>query len=455
MYSRGHRDVYDGWLRDGNVGWGYDDVLPFFKMSENNKDYPRTDIHGHQGPIPVQKPTNVLPITRTLLAAGRELGYAEIDMSEPDPMGFSVAQLMVSDAKTRVTTPAAYLRPYLQARGGRLRVKTNSHVTRLLVSMDRRSVYGVEYVDSANRTKRLMAKKEVILCAGVIGSAHLLMLSGIGPAEDLRSVGVPVVQDLRVGHNLQHHVATKLGFELNTTNDQLLTYDTISQYLKNRSGPLSTTGGLQTSAFLRSNQAGPTDPADVQLFFDGYSPNCAYARPVYGRCTAAANPVRMNVRPVNLRPRSRGTIRLASADPFVRPRIDPNYLAMDADADVLVWGLKLAYDLVRTSALQRLGATVDRKPVDYCVQHAFATDPYWRCLVRYHTRGENHHAGTCKMGPATDPTAVVDPELRVHHVHGVRVADSSVFPTQPNCNPIAPVIMVAEKAAQFIKDAWQ
>ncbi|KAF0772820.1 glucose dehydrogenase [Aphis craccivora] len=455
MYSRGHRDIYDGWLRDGNVGWGYDDVLPFFKMSENNKDY-HSEHHGKRGPISVQKPTEILPITRTLMEAAQELGYEEIDMSDPEPMGFSIAQLMMSSSKTRVTTPTAYLRPHLRTRGN-LRVRTNSHVTRLLVAADRRSVYGVEYVDGSNRTRRLTARKEVILCAGVIGSAHLLMLSGIGPAEDLRPLGVPVVQDLRVGHNLQHHVASKLTFQLNVTNDRLLSFDTIGQYMKHRSGPLSTTGGLQTSAFLRSDRAGPAEPADVQLFFDGYSPNCAYARPVYGgQCAAAADPVVMNVRPVNVRPLSRGSIRLASADPFVRPRIDPNYLAAEADVDVLVWGLRLANDLVtRTKALQRLGATVDRKPVDQCIRHAFGTDPYWRCLVRYHTRGENHHAGTCKMGPASDPTAVVDLELRVHRVRGVRVADSSVFPTQPNCNPIAPVIMVAERAAHFIKNTWR
>ncbi|XP_025192925.1 glucose dehydrogenase [FAD, quinone]-like isoform X2 [Melanaphis sacchari] len=453
MYSRGHRDIYDDWLKAGNVGWGYEDVLPFFKMSENNKDY-HTEYHGTRGPIPVQKPTEVLPITRTLIEAGKELGYSEIDMSDPKPLGFSIAQLMITSEKTRVTMPTAYLRPHLWTRCN-LHVRINSHVTRLLVTADRRSVYGVEYVDSANRTRRLTARKEVILSAGVIGSAHLLMLSGIGPAEDLRPLGVPVVQDLRVGHNLQHHVASKLSFQLNVTNDRLLTFDAINQYLKQRSGSLSTTGGLQTSAFLRSDRAGPDDPADVQLFFDGYSPNCVYAQPVYGKCSASAEPVIMNVRPVNIRPRSRGVIRLASADPFVRPRINPNYLSVETDVDVLVWGLRLANDLAHTRALQRLGAIVDRKPVEQCSQHAFATDPYWRCLIRYHTRGENHHAGTCKMGPATDPTAVVDPELRVHRVRGLRVADASVFPTQPNCNPITPAVMVAEKAAQFIKNTWR
>lgn len=458
MYSRGHRAIYDAWLQAGNPGWGYDDVMPFFKMSEDNKDYKSSEMHGTRGPIPVQKPTDVLPITQTLMEAGRELGYATVDMSHPESMGFSIAQAMISSAKTRVTTVTAYLRPHLRSRGGNLRVKINAHATRLLVNATDRSVYGVEYVEgngggNGTAVKRLLARKEVILTAGVIGSAHLLMVSGIGPAEDLRPLGVPVVQDLRVGRNLQHHVASKLSFRLNATNDRVLSYETIGQYLKLRTGPLSTTGGLQTSALLRSDQVGPADPPDVQLFFDGYAANCAHTQTAYG-CGASPSTVTMNVRPVNIMPRSRGTIRLASADPAVRPRIDPNYLAVDADVETLVWALRLARDIVGTRALRALGATLDETPAEHCTRHPFATDPYWRCLVRYHTRGENHHAGTCKMGPATDPDAVVDPELRVHGVKGVRVADASIMPLQPNANPIAPIIMIAEKAARFVKDAW-
>ncbi|XP_025422177.1 glucose dehydrogenase [FAD, quinone]-like isoform X3 [Sipha flava] len=452
MYSRGHRSIYDRWLKNGNPGWGYDDVLPFFKMSENNRDYGTSQVHGTGGPIPVQMPTDVLPISRTLIEAGKELGYEHIDMSEADPMGFSLAQAMISPARTRVTMATAYLRPHLRSRRN-LRVKINCHATRLLVNAATRTVYGVEYVDRTNNTRRLLVRKEVILSAGVIGSPHLLMVSGIGPAEDLAPLGIRVVQDLRVGYNLQHHVASRLGFRLNVTHDRQLSYEALGQYLKLRAGPLSTTGGLQVSAFLRSDRVGPTDPADVQLFFDGFAPNCAYAQPAYG-CTAPAELVRMNVRPVNLMPLSRGTIRLASADPFVRPKIDPNYLAEDADVEPLVWGLKLASRLIHTRALQKLGATMDTTAAEHCQQHTFATDPYWRCLIRYHTRGENHHAGTCKMGPASDPGAVVDSQLKVHNVNGIRVVDASVLPLQPNSNPIAPIVMVAEKAARFIKDTW-
>jgi len=458
MYSRGHRAIYDNWAKAGNVGWGYEDVLPFFKVAENNKDYGTgSSVHGTRGPVPVQRPADVLPITRTLIEAGKELGYQQIDMNEPEPFGFAIAQLMMTGAKTRVTMPTAYLRPYLGTRGN-LRVRINSHVTRLLVNADEMSVYGVEYVDAANVTRRLLARKEVVLCAGVIGSAHLLMLSGIGPAEDLGPLGVPVVRDLRVGHNLQHHVATKIGIQLNVTNDRLLTLESVLQYTRYRTGSLSTTGALQASAFLRSDQAGPNDPADVQLFFDGFAANCANAQTMIG-CSAATTtantPVKLFVRPVNIRPQSRGTIKLTSADPFHRPKINPNYLAVDSDVRPLLWSLKLALSLARTKPMQRLGATVDTVPVEFCQRHEFATDAYWRCLIRYHTRGENHHAGTCKMGPASDPDAVIDPQLRVHGVRGVRVADASIMPVQPNSNPIGPIVMVAEKAAHLIKNAWK
>lgn len=456
MYSRGHRAIYDSWLKNGNVGWGYDDVLPFFKMAENNKDYtsePYSKYHGTRGPIPIQKPTDILPITRTLIEAGKELGYPQIDMCEPEPLGFSIAQVMMTSSKTRVTMPTAYLRPYLKSRSN-LKVKINSHVTKLLVNAEEKTVYGVEYVDNMNVTRKLLVRKEVILSAGVIGSPQILMLSGIGPKEDLEQLDIPVVQNLRVGHNLQHHVGTKLSFQLNVTNDRLLTYESVVQYLKHRTGPLSTTGGLQTSAFLRSDQAGPQDPADVQLFFDGFAPNCVNVHSVFG-CQKPDHLIQMSIRPINIRPRSRGTIKLVSSDPFIRPKINPNYLSIESDASVLVWGLKLASRILYSKAMQRLGATVDSTPVEFCQRHPFATDAYWRCLVRYYTRGENHHAGTCKMGPVSDPSAVVDPELRVHNVKGVRIVDASILPLQPNSNPIAPVIMVAEKAAHFIKETWK
>lgn len=447
--------MYDSWAYAGNPGWGFEDVLPFFKMSETNRDFGTGQgsvYHGSQGPVPVQKPSEILPITRTLMEMAKEMGYREIDMGDPTPMGFSVAQLMMNAANTRVNTPAAYLRPHIRSRKN-LKVKINCHVTRLLVDAAGRTVYGVQYVDGANVTRTLLARKEVVLSAGVIGSAHVLMASGIGPAEDLEPLGVTVVRNLPVGRNLQHHVAIKLSIQLNVTNDRVLTYDSIVRYLRSRDGPLSTTGGLQTSAFIRSDRAtGPV--SDVQLFFDGFTANCANARPAYG-CNRPTDPVKLSVRMVNLLPRSRGTIRLVSPDPMVRVQIDPNYLAVEQDADVLIWGLNLVTKMANTEALRRLGAQVDTAPAEHCEQHAFGTEPYWRCLIRYHTRGENHHAGTCKMGPATDPTAVVDPQLRVHGVRGIRVADASVMPLQPNCNPIAPTIMLAEKAAHFIKGTWK
>lgn len=455
MYSRGHRDVYDSWLRDGNIGWGYDDVLPYFKKSENNKDYnsgQSLKIHGTNGPIIVQKPTEILPITKSLIEAGKELGYQSIDMSEPDPYGFSIAQVMINNMKSRMTMPTAFLRPHINSRSN-LKVKINSHVTRLLVDAEKKTVYGVEYVDKMNNTKKLLARKEVILSAGVIGSPHILMLSGIGPEEDLAPLGIPIVQNLRVGHNLQHHVASKLSFQLNVTHNRLLTFEALGQYLKHRTGPLATTGGLQTSAFLKSDQIGPNEPADVQLFFDGFSPSCEYSQPRTG-CSKPNYLVKMNVRPVNIRPKSKGTIKLVSSDPFVRPLINPNYLSVESDENVLVWGLKLAIDVFNTKSLQKYEPKVDSTVVEHCKSYAFATKPYWRCLVKYYTRGENHHAGTCKMGPASDPNAVVDSELKVHNVKGVRVVDASIMPLQPNSNPIAPIVMVAEKASQYIKNSW-
>ncbi|XP_050443712.1 glucose dehydrogenase [FAD, quinone]-like isoform X2 [Adelges cooleyi] len=459
MYSRGNRHIYDSWLKDGNNNWGYDDVLPVFKMSENNRDYNSGKslyLHGTKGPIPVSRPVEVLPITRIILDAGKELGYRQIDMSEPEPLGFSLAQIMKNDMEIRETVPTAYIRPHLNR--SNLKVKINRYVTKLLVNPDKKTVYGVEYVDTNNnnRTYKLIAKKEVILSGGIIGSTQLLLLSGIGPEEDLKRLGIPLVQNLSVGRNLQHHVSIKVKFQLNVTNHRVLSYQSVFQYSSNNTGPLSTTGALQASAFLKSDQRNASEPADIQLFFDGFSTGCSNAQTHIGCTRPNEQPTTLGIRAVNTLPRSRGTIKLNSPDPFDRPIIDPNYLSEDTDIRVLLWGINRIKELANTKALQRYGAKLlDRTPVKECRHCVFDTEPYWRCYIKYYTSGENHQAGTSKMGPASDPEAVVDDQLRVHNVKGIRVVDASIMPLQPNCNPIAPIVMIAEKAAIYIKNFWK
>ncbi|XP_050443713.1 glucose dehydrogenase [FAD, quinone]-like isoform X3 [Adelges cooleyi] len=456
MYSRGNRHIYDSWLQSGNPNWGYDDVLPVFKMSEDNRNYNSGEhlkLHGTEGPIPVMLPREVLPITKSIIEAGKQLGYRQIDMSEPEPFGFSLAQAMTNDIEIRETVPSSYIRPHLNRNN--LKVKINRYVTKLLVNPDKKTVYGVEYVDTNyNKTYKLIAKKEVILSGGIIGSTQLLLMSGIGPEEDLKRLGIPLVQNLRVGHNLQHHVAIKLDFQLNVTHSKVLSYESVFRYLKNKSGSLSTTGALQASAFLKSDQINANQPADVQLFFDGFVPKCENAQPRFG-CQKPHHLAKLAIRAVNLRPHSRGTIKLNSPDPFDRPIIDPNYLTVNTDSEVLLWGIKRIKELANTKALQRYGAKLNSTPVRECRHLTFDTDPYWRCYIKFYSTGENHHAGTSKMGPASDPDAVVDDQLRVHNVKGIRVVDASIMPLQPNCNPIAPTVMIAEKAAIYIKNFWK
>lgn len=472
MYSRGHRSIYDSW---GDGSWGYDAIVEYFKKSERNADY-ASDFHGHAGPISVRKPAETLAITRALTAAAAELGYdGQLDMSDPaQPNGFAVAQTMADGRNARVSTPTAYLRPRHVRSRDNLQISLNSHATRLVLDGrrgdgdDAPRVVGVEYADRANRTRVLLARKEVILSAGVIGSAHVLMLSGIGPAEDLRRHGVPVVRDLRVGRNLQHHVSAALRFELTnaTDGDRALSHAALVEYVRRRGGPLSTTGALQTSAFLRSDAAADprAAPADLQLFFDGFSVptdgNDCHRLRIRDRhnCDAPdpAAAATLDVRPVNVLPKSRGAVTLASADPFARPLIDPNYFAVDSDVDVLVEGLKIVLKLARTRPLREMGIRLRRIAVPQCDdRYEYMSDEYFRCYVMHASSGENHHAGTCSMGGRPDRGAVVDFRLKVHGVEGVRVVDASVIPLQPNCNPIAPIVMIAEKAADLIKREYE
>lgn len=458
MYSRGHSAIYDQW----NVkGWFYKEIEKYFIKSENNYDY-TSKIHGKRGPISVRKPTEILKIAKDIIAAAKELEYPEIDMSDPaQPSGISLAQIMMNSKNLRVSTPTAYLRP-VQSRSN-LKVKINSHVTKLLINTNdpnKPKVEGVEYLDKANNNKILKAKKEVILSAGVIGSPHILMLSGIGPKEDLEKLNIKTVKNLMVGHNLQHHVASMLTFKLNVTNNRFLSHESLANYIKTRKGPLSTTGCLQTSGFFRSNKTAEmsTRPADIQLFFDGFSlkidGNQCKNILANQRCNTKSNDFEIiDIRPVNILPKSRGTIKLVSKDPSVRPKIDPKYLSVRSDIDVLIEGIKLAQELMNTKPFEKLGATLVTPKHKRCTpKYKYGTDKYWGCFVKYTTLGENHHAGTCKMGPAEKSDTVVDPTLKVIGVDGVRVVDASVIPLQPNCNPIAPIIMIAEKAADLIKE---
>lgn len=422
IYVRGNRRDYDGWRDLGNEGWGYADVLPYFKRSENYDGKP-SSYHGVGGLLNIKQKAvkDAAPVEIAFTEAGAEYGFVgsspEWDFSgerQENACGFH--QITVNPDGTRASTATAFLKPILTRPN--LTIETGAQVTRLLIEGGR--VIGVEYIQQS-QVKQVYADREVILSAGSIDSPRLLMVSGIGPADALKAQGIPLVVDAPgVGQNLQDHILLGVAFACK----QLLPAG--SQVIGE--------AGLFT--YIVSNSA--TDSPDLQFHFrhDFHlaSPELIEDMDAPGFTFA----------PTLLKPKSIGSISLRSNNPLDPAVIRPNYLTEEADWQVLIGGIKLARELVHTPALTpfRGEETVPGR--------AYATDDDLRDYIRRYATTVFHPAGTCKMGTEGDSQAVVDSQLRVRGIIGLRVADASIMPTVVSGNTNAACIMIGEKASDLI-----
>ena len=430
IYTRGNALDYDEWRQMGCTGWGYEDVLPYFRKAEDNDTYDNR-YHGKGGPLGVSQPRAPLPICDAYFAAAGQLGIPRnLDMTGEVQDGVGFYQLTQKHFR-RSSTAVAYLRP---ARGrANLEVRTGAQVLRIMVENGR--AVGVQLADGAVRGA------EVILSAGAIGSPRLLQLSGIGPADHLREVGVPVVFDQPgVGANLQDHLDLFVIAECTGPH----TYDRFAkphlsalaglQYLLTRRGPVASSL-FETGGFWYADPAARSP--DIQLHLGLGSGIEA------GVTAMSQGGVTLNS--AYLRPRSRGTVRLASSDPEAAPLIDPNYWADPYDREMSIRGLKLAREIMAQEALKPF-VLAERLPGPQ-VQ----TDEDYFNYACANAKTDHHPAGTCRMG--ADSGAVVDPALRFNGIAGLRVVDASIMPSLISSNTNAAAIMIAEKAADMIKGA--
>jgi choline dehydrogenase len=435
IYIRGQGADYDHWRQLGNDGWSFDDVLPYFKRAED-QCRGADDYHGAGGPLCVSDRPDRHPICEAFIASAMALGIPHNpDFNRESQEGVGYYQLTTCKGR-RCSTAVGYLRPAVKRHN--LRVVTQA-LTRRILFEGRRTV-GVEYTSGGERV-RLRCTREVILTAGAINSPQLLLLSGIGPAEELRDKGIAVVADRSgVGKNLQDHYQTRIAYRCRypiTVNDLLrsplkkLRYG--AQYLAFRTGPVV---GIATSAVgLFTRTLPELETPDIQFHLLVFSSD----RRVGGLHKFPG--FMQNV--CQSRPESRGAITLKTPNPADPPAIRANYLSEEIDRRTLIAGLRLARRIAAEQALQRF------IEFEYLPGERVRTDEDWLSYAKEYAGTIFHPVGTCKMGP--DPMAVVDAQLRVRGVTGLRVADASIMPTLISGNTNAAAIMIGEKAADLVR----
>ncbi|XP_063219270.1 glucose dehydrogenase [FAD, quinone] [Bacillus rossius redtenbacheri] len=469
LYVRGNRRDYDAWQSLGNPGWSYDDVLYYFKKSEDNRNpyLARTPYHSTGGYLTVQEAPWHTPLAAAFVQAGEEMGYENRDINGEFQTGFMIPQ-GTTRRGSRCSTGKAFLRPARLNKN--LHVAMHAHVTRVLIDPRTKTAFGVEFLRDG-KLHVVRASKEVILSAGSVNSPQLLMLSGVGPKEDLLKLNIPVVQDLQVGHNLQDHIGLG-GFTFIINKSVSLVQSryenvlSVLNYAMFGDGPLTVLGGVEGLAFLSTKYVNASlDYPDIEFHFISGSTNSDSGRQIrkahgitedfYRKVYEPINDRDVwSVFPVLLRPKSKGVIKLRSKNPFDYPLIYPNYFFHPADMATLVEGVKAALAMSRTKAFQRFGSRMHEIPYPGCTHIQMYTDEFWECLIRHYSVTIYHPVGTCKMGPSWDPSAVVDPDLKVHGVDRLRVIDASIMPTLVSGNTNAPVIMIAEKGSDIIKEYW-
>ena len=435
IYIRGQREDYDHWAAEGNPGWSFDEVLPYFLRAEDNARGANA-LHGVGGPLHVMDLTSPNPLGARFVEAGRQAGYAvNPDFNGEGQEGVGLYQVTHKNGE-RFSAAKAYLTPRLSRPN--LQVFTGAQVCRLV--MEQRRAVGVEFIQQGH-TRRLRATREVLLCAGALQSPQILLLSGIGPKADLQALGIAPLHDLPgVGRNLHDHLDVVLMLNAPQLKDSigispgaaLKTLKAIFEWRRHRTGML-TSNAAEAGGFIRS--AASEDRPDLQLHF-------VVAKLVnHARSLVLGHGVSCHL--CVLRPLSRGSVRLASKDPHTAPLIDPNFLAEPDDLQRTIRGFRLMREILQQPALSSLGSREAPRSA------AARSDQEIAQFIRNYGDTIYHPVGSCRMGSGA--LDVVDASLKVHGIQGLRVVDASIMPRIVSGNTNAPTIMIAEKAADMIK----
>lgn len=430
IYQRGNPENYNQWEREGNKGWGWKEVLPYFIKAEH-QERGASEFHGVNGPLNVSDLRSPSEASLAFVAGCHELGHKlNDDFNNGEQEGFGLYQVTIKDGQ-RCSSANAYLDTAKTREN--LVVKTNCLVSKVIIEANK--CVGVEYIQDG-QVKRAKCHKEVILSAGALNTPQIMMLSGLGPRQFLEACGVKVIRDMQgVGQNLHDHASVILSYYTvkPTDLDDIVTEEAKMRYAKHHDGVLSC-NIAESGGFIRLSDTIPELQYHLHTMFCG----------THGFDTPEGHGVSLVVSVTN--PLSRGYLKIVSADPTVHPFIDGNLFSRDEDIKILIEGVKIGRELMHSSALKNI-VTKECLPGESVV-----TDEDFEMFIRQYGTHIYHPVGTCKMG--NDELSVVNHQLQVNGIQGLRIADASIMPSIVNANTNAPSIMIGEKCAAMILESF-
>ncbi|CAF4892915.1 unnamed protein product [Pieris macdunnoughi] len=470
FYSRGRPEDWNGIAADGNYGWSYNEVLEYFKKSERSelKKYKNLPYRGRDGELTVENVPFKTGLVEAFLAAGRLNGYQTVDYVSPDQLGFGYIQTITNKGH-RLSAAKAFLHQHKRRKN--MHILTDARVTKILIEPHSKRAFAVDYIKNNVKTT-VRCRREIILSAGPIASPQLLMLSGVGPEEHLQTLGIPVLSNVPVGRTLYDHIGFPgVVFKLNSSNASLIepkvaTIPNLMQWLQFGDGLLTTPGGVEGLGYIKTSVSdNPELVPDIELINMGGSITSDGGAAIrkswkisdrtyhnsFGSLTDCDT---WQAIPVLLHPKSKGRLELRDISPFSYPKIFGNFLSDARDIAALKEAIKVLIGLGESEPFRKYGPSLHLAPYPTCSSYAPGSDPYWDCAIRTMVVSMRRQTSTCKMGPENDSEAVVDPELRVRGVQGLRVADISILPKTISGHTIAPEIMIGEKAADLLRKTW-